>query len=162
MFPLQPSPLPGSCLPGYVRPRRPPRRKNRRLVYDWLCARAVEVIGPTASPCDYLCARLRNDGATSRNLADECCAWICANRPGIAAATFPGRFYIDRYAPRTLHGELGTPDREAIEAARVVSRALSAARTGARLTAGRAAARARRAALLSASAMMSVSPRQSF
>jgi hypothetical protein len=106
---LQPQPLPGSCLPGYVRSRRSPRRKHRRLVYDWLIARAVEAIGPTATPCDYLCARLRNDGATSRNLPDECRAWICANRPGIAAATFPGRFYIDRYALRTLHGELGTP-----------------------------------------------------
>ena len=162
VFPLQPQPLPGSCLPGYVRPRRPPRRKHRRLVYDWLSARALEVMGQGATPCDYLCARFRCDGATSRDLASECRIWLAANRPGAAAETFPGHYYIDRYALRNLHGALGTPDREAIEAARVVSRALSAARTGARLTAGRAAARARRAALPFAPAMMSESPCQSF
>ena len=161
MLLLQPRPLPGSCLPGYVKPRRPPRRKNRRLVYDWLVARAVETISPTATACDYLCTRLRA-GETSRGLADQWCAWLAANRPGAAAVTFPSRFYIDRYALRNLHGELGTPDRDAIEAARAVSRALSAARTGARLTAGQVAARARRAAVSSAPAMMSGSSRQSF
>jgi hypothetical protein len=58
MFPLRPRPLAGSCLPGHLEPRRPPRRKNRRLVYDWLVARAAETISPTATPCEYLCARL--------------------------------------------------------------------------------------------------------
>ena len=58
-------PLPGSCQPGYVKPRRPPLRKHRRLVYDWLVAKAVETIGPNATPCNYLCARL-HAGATSR------------------------------------------------------------------------------------------------
>ena len=81
-------------------------------------------------------------------LASECREWIARNRPGKAAETFPGRSYMDRYTLRIMHSELGSPDREAIEAAKEVSRALSAARTGARLTAARAAARARNAALI--------------
>lgn len=145
MLPLQSRPAPGSAVPEFAKPKSPPRRKHRRLVHDWLLARAVETIGDGATPCAYLCARL-NAGATTRDLALEGRAWVAANRSGKASETFPGRFYIDRYALRALHGELGTPDRNAIEAAQKVSHAISASRTGARLTAGRAAARARRLA----------------
>jgi hypothetical protein len=145
MLPLQPRPVPPSIEPESDKPKSPPRRKHRRLVYDWLLARAVETIGGGATPCAYLCARL-NAGATTRDLAQEGQKWVAANRPGKASETFPGRFYIDRYALRAMHGEAGTPDRNAIEAAQKVSHAISASRIGSRLTAARAAARARRVA----------------